>query len=201
LRGRVYSAAQVSQHTQLILDLQKTNARASHLVLRLGRMCSQPHRFTALVDELNSLVRWMTPQIFLCEQVMGSGVHKRYDVINVILGNTCDHCLESGTTRQRQTNEPHLEELSSSQAWRIQVEELSGLTILVAHSVAQISFSPRRTVDQSLRSLAALSKILSRQRRHMEQISVRQPTAIRVIDDRSAACPDCQRPYRAPGTD
>ena len=197
MKRRVYSAAQVAQHTQLILDLQKSNAMASHLMLRLGRMRLQHHRFKALCEEITSLARSMTLQIFLCEQIASSGGHEHYDVINVILGTTCDYCLESGMTRRLQNNEPHSEVLIPSQAWAIQVERLSGLMISVAHNVSQTFFSPRRTVEQSLRSLAGLSKVLSRQRRHLERISVRQSTEIKVIEDLSAVCPDCGRPYTA----
>jgi hypothetical protein len=156
------------------------------------------HRqFKALCAELTSLARSMTLQMFFCEQIAGSGIQESYDVINVIFGTTCDYCLESGKTRKLQNNASPSEVLIPSQAWAIQVERLSGLMILVAHNVSQTSFSQRCTVEQSLRSLASLGKALSRQRRHMEQISVRQPTKINVIEDRSDVCPDCGHPYEA----
>ncbi len=161
----------------------------------------QHHLFKALCEDLTALERSMTLQIFLCEQIAGSGVHKHYDVINVILGTTCDYCLESGKARKPKNNEADSEVLIPSQAWAIQVERLSGLMISVAHSVSQTSFSPRRTVETSLRCLAGLSKVLSRQRRHLEQISVGRPTAIKVIEDRSTVCPDCERPYTATASD
>ena len=199
MKRRIYTSAQVTQHAQLILDLQKSNALASHLVLQLGRMRLQHHRFKALCDQLASLVRSMTLQMFLCEQVAGSGVHEHYDAINLVFGTTCDYCLESGRTGKN--NEPHAEALIPTQAWAIQVERLSELTTSVAHNVSQTSFAPRRTVEQSLRSLAGLSKVLSRQRRHMEHISVPQPTKINVIEDHSTVCPDCGHPYTATATD
>jgi len=189
LKRRVYSAAQVAQHTQLILDVQKSNAIASHLLLRIGRVRSQP-QFTALCAELTSLERSMTLQMFLCEQIAGNG-RKHYDIIILTFGTTCDYCLENGETRKLENNEPHSETLIPSRAWAIQLERLFGLMISVAHNVSQSSFSPRRSVEQSLRSLAGLSKVLSRQRLHLEQISVRRPTEIKVIEDRSAVCPDC----------
>jgi hypothetical protein len=161
----------------------------------------QDHQFKALCEELESLTRSMTLQIFLCEQIAGSGVHKHYDVINVIIGTTCDYCLESGKTRELQNSESDSDVLIPSQAWAIQVERLSGLIMSVAHNVSQKSFLPRRTVEQSLRSLAGLSKLLSRQRRHLEQISVPQPTKINVIEDRSAVCRDCGRPYTVTAPD
>jgi hypothetical protein len=201
LNPRVYISAQVAQHLQLTEDLQKSNARASHLMLRLGRMPLQHHRFKALCEDLTSLERSMTLQIFLCEQLADSRAHKRYDVINVILGTTCDYCLESGKTPKLQNNTPHSEVLTASPAWPIQVERLSGLMISLAHNVSQTSFSPRRTVEQSLRSLARLSTVLSRQRRHMEHISVPQPTKINFIEDHSTVCPDCGHPYTATATD
>ena len=200
MKCRVYTSAQVAQHTQLILDLQQSNARASHLMLRLGRMPLQHHRFKALCEDLTSLERSMTLQIFLCEQIVDSGLHKHYDVINVVFHATCDYCLESGKPRKLQDNNPHLEVLISSPAWAIQVERLYGLMISVAHNVSQTSCPPRR-VEQALRSLSGLSKVLSRQRRHLQQISVRLPTKIKVIHDRSTVCPDCGHPYGAPARD
>jgi hypothetical protein len=197
----MYSAARVAQHTQLAQDLQKSNARASHIILRLGGMRLQHHQFKSLCEEFVSLVRLMTLQIFLCEQVAGSGVREHYDVINVILGTTCDYCLENGKTRKLQNNEPQLKVLRPNQAWAIQVEGLSELMISVARNVSEASFLPKRTVEQSIRSLAVLSKVLSRQRRHLEQFSVRRPTEIRVIGKRSDVCPDCGQPHTAIATD
>jgi hypothetical protein len=143
----------------------------------------------------------MTLQMFLCEQIADSGAQKHYDVINVIIGTTCDHCLENGKTRNPQNKESQAGLPISSQAWAIQVEQLFGLTLSVAHNVSQSSFSPRRSVELSLRSMAGLSKVLLRQQRHMQQISVRRPTEIKVVYDRSAACPDCGHPYEVTDTD
>ena len=156
MKRRVYSAAQVAQHAQFILDVQKSNAVASHLVLRLGPVRSHP-QFKALCAELSSLARSMTLQMSFCEQIVGSSVHEYYDVINVILGTTCDYCLESGKTRKVQSNKTHSEVLTPSQAWAIQVERLSGLTISVAHNVSQTSFLPE-TDRCSVASLAGRSE-------------------------------------------
>ncbi len=201
LTHRIHSAAQVAQHAQLMVNLQKSNAFASHLMLRLCRMRLQHHQVKALCEELTCLTRSMTLQMFLCEQIANSGIHKHYDIINVIIGTTCDYCLESGKTRKLQSSEPHSGGLIPSQAWTIQVEGLSALIIPVAHNVSQTSSLPRHTVEQSLRALAGLSKLLSRQRRHLEQISAPQTTKINVIQDRGAVCPDCGRPYTATATD
>jgi hypothetical protein len=194
---RIYSAAQVAQHTQLTLDLQKSNARASHLILRLGRMRLQAHRFEALCDALISLERAMTLQIFLCEEIVKSGVHERYDRINVIFGTTCDFCLENGITRKVQNNELQSGILLSNQAWAIQVAQLFALMISVAHKAFQTSMSPARSIAKSVRCLVGLSKVLSRQERHLKQLSVRRPTQISVIEAPSAVCPDCARPCAA----
>jgi hypothetical protein len=200
MKNGVYSAAQVAQHAELGSDLQKGNAHAAHILLRLGRMPLQLHRFNALCEELTSLGRSMTLQMFLCEQIADSGRGRHYDVINVIFGTTCDRCLESGKAQLR-TNRPQAEVLTSSQAWAIQVERLVGLMILVAHKISQTSSSPRRSVEPALRSFAGLSKLLSRQRRHLQHISVQRPTEINVIEDRGAVCPDCQHPYPPCATD
>ena len=165
-------------------------------MLRLGRMPLQHHRFKPLCEELTSLERSMTLQIFLCEQLADSGVHNHYDVIDLNLGTTCDYCLESGKTPILQNNNPHSEVLTSSPAWPIQVERLAGLMISVAHNVFRHSFSSR-SLEQLLRSLAGLSKVLSRQRRHMEHISVGQPTKININYDLSDVCPDCGHSYEA----
>src|SRR5579864_2917324 len=167
---------------------------ATHLMLRLGRRPLQPHRLTVLVDELNSLVHSISSQIFLCEQIASRGAHEHYDVIKVNLGTTCDHCLENGKTRNLQDDETEPAVLIPSPAWAIQVEQLSSLTISIAHRVSQTSSSPRCNVKSSLRAFAALTKVLSRQRRHMEQMSVRRPTEIEVAEDLSAVCRDCGRP-------
>jgi hypothetical protein len=148
-----------------------------------------------LWEELASVVRSMSSQLFLCEQIAFSGVHKHWDVINLILGTACDYCLESGETRKLQNNQPDAEVLIPSEAWAIQVVQLSGLIISVAHNVSQNSLLSRGAAERSLCSLEAFSKVLSRQRRHLDQISFRQPTKINVIDDRSPVCPDCGRPY------
>ncbi len=163
-------------------------------------MCLQHHRFDALSGELTSLARSMTLQIFLCEQIADSGVHKHYGVINVILDTTCDYCLENGKPRNPQNNEPPSGLLIPSPAWAIQVEQLFQLMTSVAHDVSESSL-PRRSVERSLRSIAGLSKILSRQRRHMQRISVRRPTEMNVIDDCSPACPDCGHRYEVTNTE
>ena len=198
MKRRVYNVAQVAQHSQLILDLEWSNAIASHLMLRLGRMRLQDH---VLWEELASVVRSMSLQLFLCEQIAFSGVHKHWDVINLILGTTCDYCLESGETRKLQNNQPDAQVLKPSEAWAIQVVQLSGLIISVAHKVSQNSLLSRGAVERSLCSLAGFSKVLSRQRRHLDQISFRHPTKINVIDDRSAVCPDCGHPYADTGAE
>jgi hypothetical protein len=170
-------------------------------MLRLSRMPLQHHRFKALCQELTSLGRSMTLQLSLCEQIADRGVHKHYAIINVILRTTCDYCLESGNTRKLHNGNSDSEVLISSPAWAFQVEQLSGLMISLAHKVSQTSFSPSRSVEPLLRSLAGLSTALSRQRRHMEHTSVCQRTEMNVIVDNSTVCPDCGHPYTATATD
>jgi hypothetical protein len=178
-----------------------SNARASHVMLRLGRMDLQQHHFRSLFEELISVVNVMTLQIFLCEQVADSGVHKHYDIINAVLGTTCDFCLENGTSKL-QKNDPELNVMRPNHAWAIQVDGLSELMISVARDVSHaFSFLPKRSVEQSIRSLSVLSKALARQRRHLEQFSVRRPTEIIVIVDQSDVCPDCAHPYTEMATE
>lgn len=186
-RRRIYTPAQVAQHTQLMLDLQKNNARTSHLLLRLGRVPLQHHRFEALCEEFTSLERSMTLQIFLCEQIVDSGAHQHYDVVNIMFG-CCDDCL-------KKKNDPNAEALIPTETWAIQVEQLSGLMASVAHYVSEASCSQRCSVEQSLSCLAGLSKVLSRQRRHLQQITIQQPTKLRPIHSYGIRCPDCGRPY------
>lgn len=191
MKSQVYTSAQIAQHTQLSLDLQKSNAAASHILLQLGRMSLQHNRFKALSDELASLVRSMTLQIYWCEQIAGSWVREHPEAEVTVFGVACDVCFKSGLTRTHQINKPYETALEPNEAWAIQVEGLFGLTISVAHKVSQTSFPSRRKVEQSLCSLAPLSKVLLRQRRHLHQISVPQPPKITVIELPSSVCGVC----------
>jgi len=162
-------------------------------------MGSQAH-FNALCAELTSLACSISLQMFLCEQILDAGARQHYKAIDVNLGTVCDFCFESGKKPKRQNNHAHSKVLTAGPTLAIQVEGLSQLVMSVAHNVAQTSFSPTRTVEQSLRCLAVLSKVLSRQRRYMAQISVPQPTAIRINYDMSDVCRDCGHPYESIAT-
>ena len=139
------TSAEIAQRA--LQDLQKNNARASHLILRLLQMPLQHPRFKALCEELTPLERSMMLQTCLCEQIVDSSVQEDY-VIQVIFGTTCDYCLKSGRTRELQDNKPNSEAQMWSPAWAIQIEQLSVLTTSVVHKISQASFLPRRTVEQ-----------------------------------------------------
>jgi len=191
LKGRIYSADQVAQHGELMRDMQHSNSLASHLVLRLGRKPLQGHVFKSLCKELRSLARSMTLQIFLCEQIADSGLHKHYDRIDVTLGTTCDFCLENGQAQRPQNHDAGSLKLMPNQACALQLHHLSRLITTVAHGVSHASLPMASNAEHLLCSLAALSQALSRQRRHMELISVRQPTEIKIEFDLRDVCPDC----------
>jgi len=192
-----YTRAQVEQHTELSLDLQRTNARASHLLLRLARLRpSNPH-FKSLCAELASVAELLTLDISFCEGIANNHVSQPFQRIVLTLHTTCVFCEENPVLNSSKKHDDIFGPLTITPTWAVQLTSLTWLMTRIRQDIFGNSPSPPRETKQLIRCLNELYTAIQRQRRHLERIGTQERPDIAVRFDSSEVCRRCGRRYEA----
>jgi hypothetical protein len=194
---RTYSSAEVEQHTKLSLHLQRTNACASHLLLRLARLrTSNPH-FKSLCEELVSVAELLTLDISFCEGIANNHIAQSIQRIIVTLHTTCAFCEENPVLNSSKKHNKTFGPLTTGPTWAVQLNSLTWLMTRIRQDIFGNSPSPPRETKQLIRCLNELYTAIQRQRRHLERIGTQERPDIAVRFDSSEVCRRCGRRYEA----
>jgi hypothetical protein len=189
-----YTRAQVEQHTELSLHLQHTNARATHLVLRLARLRpSHPH-FKSLCAELAFLAELITLDISLCEGI-ANNVSQPFQRIIVTFQTACDFCEENPDLNSPEKDAEYLGFMTTSSTWGIQLDSLTRLIMRICHDISGNSPYPARETKKFIRCVNVLYTAVQRQSRHLARIGAQNTPGIEVRSDSSEVCPRCGQTY------
>ena len=192
-----YTRAQVEQHTELSLDLQRTNARASHLLLRLARLRpSNPH-FKSLCAELASVAELLTLDISFCEGIANNHVSQPFQRIVLTLHTTCVFCEENPVLNYSKKHDDTFGPLTITPTWAVQLTSLTWLMTRIRQDIFGHSPSPPPETKKFVSCLNGLYTAIQRQRRHLERIGTQERPDIAVRFDSSEVCRRCGRRYEA----
>lgn len=192
-RNWSFTEAQLQQHKQVGIQLQKENATAACALLTLRRFRPGQKRYEQVRHDLPNVVCRMNFLTACCEQISASGF-RHFSVIALILFTTCAFCEEMGTTANRSRGgQGEIETLDADAAWGVMVQNL----LLLATSIIRTTIGEftSRGDFEFLRCLQNLIKALLRQHRHLERIGgVRCPKRTVTVDT-STVCATCGTPY------
>lgn len=192
---RTYTQGQMARHTELGLDLQRANAHAGHLLLRLARLNPDHRRFKSLCAELACVAELMTLQISFCKAIADDGLSQPIERIDVALGTTCDFCEENPGLSSLVKHDKRFPHLTPNPGWTTQLDSLMRLTARIIHDKFGNSFSAGGEMKKSVHCFDELFRGLRRQRRHVKRIASRKMVEILVEHDTSEVCDRCGHRY------
>jgi hypothetical protein len=190
-----YTSADVEQHTKLSLHLQRTNARASHLLLRLARLRPSNPQFKSLCTELASVAELLILDISFCEGIANNHIAQSIQRIIVTLHTTCAFCEENPLLNSSKKHDEHFGPLTTSPTWADQLNSLTWLMTRIRQDIVGNSPSPARETKKLIRCLNELYTAIQRQRRHLERIAAHKRPEIEVRFDPCEVCPGCGQKY------
>jgi hypothetical protein len=190
-----YTLAQVEQHTDVGLHLQRTNARASHLLLRLARLRPSHPRFKSLCAELASVAELLTLDTSFCEGIANNHLSEPFQRIVLTLHTTCVFCEENPVLNSSKKHDDTFGPLTITPTWAVQLTSLTWLMTRIRQDIFGNSPSPPPETEKFIRCLNGLYTAIQRQRRHLARIGTQKRPEMAVRFDSSEVCGRCGQRY------
>jgi hypothetical protein len=190
-----YTRAQLEQHTELSLHLQRTNARASHLLLRLARLRPGNPHFKSLCAELASVAELLTLDTSFCEGIANNHALQPFQRIVLTLHTTCTFCEENPVLNSSKKHDKTFGSLTIAPTWAVQLTSLTWLMTRIRQDIFCNSPSPPPEMKKFIRCLNGLYTAIQRQRRHLARIGTQKRPEMAVRFDDSEVCGRCGRRY------